>query len=352
MNPDEQVCAHCGAEGKQGHIGVHSRRQKRYRCKRCKRTFSHTRGTAFYQLKKPALFAVVISLLAYGCPPQAVRRTYGLSDKTVRDWAKRAGVHCQGVHEQTVLQRQWDVQHIQADELKVSTQRGVVWIALVLMVSTRLWLGGVVRDSRGKDLIEACLRYAARCALCRPLLLAVDGLNMYLKAAQRVFRSRHRLPGQRPRWFAWPHIVITQVVKKRGGKRGRIERLVAQGDAALAQQLRLQSGGGQTINSAFIERLNASFRQRIAPLARRSRAQARTPQALTHAVFLQGCVYNFCTPHASLAVALLLPRQRRHWVQRTPAMAAGLTDHGWSITELLSFPLTPTRRRHPPPYST
>jgi hypothetical protein len=70
------------------------------------------------------LFPIVISLLAYGCPPQAVMLTDGLSDKTVRDWAKRGGVHCQAVHEQTVMQKQWDLQHIQADELKVTTQMG------------------------------------------------------------------------------------------------------------------------------------------------------------------------------------------------------------------------------------
>jgi hypothetical protein len=316
---------------------VHSRKQKRYRCKRCERTFSQNHGSALYQLKKPDLFPLVISLLAYGCPPQAVMITYGLSDKTVRDWARRAGIHCQGVHEQTVMRQQWDLQHIQADELKVTTQMGVVWIALVLMVSTRLWLGGAVNATRGKELIEACLHYAARCALCRPLLLAVDGLNMYLNAAQRVFRCRHRLPRQRSRWFVWRDLVITQVVKKRGGKRGAIERVVAQGTAECAQQLRQQSGGGKVINSAFIERLNATFRQRIAPLARRSRALARCPQTLSHALFLQGCVYNFCTPHTSLAVPLYLSRKRRHWVKRTPAMAAGLTDHRWTMAELMSF---------------
>jgi hypothetical protein len=290
-------------------------------------------------LKKPDLFPIVVSLLAYGCPPQAVMLTYGLSDKTVRDWARRAGVHCQGVHEQTVMARQWDLQHIQADELKVTTQVGVVWMALVMMVSTRLWLGGAVSATRGKELIQTCLQYAAHCALCRPLLLAVDGLNMYVNAAQQVFRSRHRLPGQRPRWFVWQQVVITQVVKKRGGRRGQIERVVAQGEPQLADQLRQQSAGGTMINSAFIERLNATFRQRVALLVRRSRALARCPQTLTQAMFLHGCVYNFCTPHTSLAVPLYLCRKRRRWVQRTPAMAAGLTDHRWTVAELLSFRL-------------
>ena len=337
MNPQAQVCPQCGAEGKQGQIGVHSRQDGRYRCKACKRTFSQTHGTALYQLKKPDLFATVISLLAYGCPAQAVMLTYGLSDKTVREWAKRAGLHCQAVHEQTVLQKQWDLQHIQADELKVTTQMGIVWIALVMMVSTRLWLGGKVDAVRGKDLIRGCLSYAARCALCRPLLLAVDGLNMYAKAVEKTFRSRHALPGEKARWFVWSDIVITQVIKKRGGKRGQIERVVLQGDEQLAATLRERSGGGKQINSAFIERLNATFRQRLAPLTRRSRAQARYAHTLTAAIFLQGCVYNFCTHHDSLALDLHLPRLRRRWIQRTPAMAAGLTDHRWTIDELLRF---------------
>lgn len=339
MTPQTQLCPFCGAKGKDGKIWVHSQAEKRYRCKQCGRTFSERRGTALYQLKKPDVFKVAVSLLAYGCPPQAIVATYGVSEKTVREWAKRAGQHCEAVHEQTVMQQHWDLQHIQADELKVTTQLGIVWIAMVMMVSTRLWLGAKVDPIRGKDLIRGCLGYAARCALCRPLLLAVDGLNMYAKAVEKTFRSRHALPGDRPRWFVWKEVVITQVIKKRGGQRGQIERVVLQGDSQLAATLRQGSRGGTQINSAFIERLNATFRQRMAPLARRSRAQARHGDTLTQAIFLQGCVYNFCTDHDSLACCLQLPRLRRRWVRRTPAMAAGLTDHRWSMNELLGFNL-------------
>ncbi len=337
MTPQTQLCPYCGAKGKDGKIGMHSQQPKRYRCKDCRRTFSERYGSALYHLKKPDMFGVAVSLLAYGCPPQAIVATYGVSEKTVREWAKRAGDHCEAVHEQTVMRQRWDLQHIQADELKVRTQLGIVWIAMVMMVSTRLWLGAKVDATRGKDLIRACLDYAARCALCRPLLLAVDGLNMYAKAVEKTFRSRHALPGDRPRWFVWQDVVITQVIKKRGGKRGQIERMVLQGDEHLATTLRERSRGGTQINSAFIERLNATFRQRIAPLTRRSRAQARYAQTLTAAIFLHGCVYNFCSDHDSLALCLQLPRLRRRWVRRTPAMAAGLTDHRWSVPELLRF---------------
>jgi hypothetical protein len=177
--------------------------------------------------------------------------------------------------------------------------------------------------------------------LCRPLLLAVDGLNMDVNAAAKVFGSWQQLPGEaRARWFGWSEIVVTQVVKKAGGKRHQISRIVAQGGAALDDQLRQQSRGGTQINSAYIERLNATFRQRVG-LVRRNRALARQRETLVNAMFLQGCVYNFCTAHTSLAVELALLHQRRRWVPRTPAMAAGLTDHRWTMTELLTFRIRP-----------
>jgi hypothetical protein len=87
------------------------------------------------------------------------------------------------------------------------------------------------------------------------------------------------------------------------------------------------------INTADIERLKATFRERLAPLARRCRALARQPLTLHEGMFLVGTVYNFCTPHASLP-----PVQKT-----TPAMAAGITDHCWTRHERLSFHVPPPR---------
>lgn len=343
MNPEAQLCPQCGAEGKDGKIGIHSQKEQRYRCKACQRTFSATHGSAYYGLKKADVFTIVITLLSHGCPPQAVVAAYGLSDNTVRDWLRRSGMHCQQVHEQTIGQQQWDLQHIQADEMKVRTQFGDVWIAMVMMVSTRLWLGASVSTRRSKKLIVDCLRQAARCALCRPLLLAVDGFNMYVNAAKQCFGARHPV-GKKgyPKWVAWKTIIITQVIKQRRGKQRQVEQVVVQGDAQTAHHLRQASGGGTQINTAFIERLNATFRQCLSYLTRRGRAQARQPETLQPAIFLIGCVYNFCSDHASLAQALYLPHKRRHWVRRTPAMAAGLTDHRWTVQELLAYKIRDT----------
>jgi hypothetical protein len=93
----------------------------------------------------------------------------------------------------------------------------------------------------------------------------------------------------------------------------------------------------------------------LACLGRRSRATARTLAPLEHGMFLVGCLYNFCTPHDSLRPPLYVGRYgRQRWVQRTPALAAGLTDHIWSVEELLTFkvpppPFVPPKRRGRPP---
>lgn len=145
MNPQEIFCQNeaCSARGQtgRGNIKVHSRKERRYRCTTCGKTFSETTGTAMYNIKKaPQLFEWVVSLLGHGCPVQAIVATFGLDERTVAAWQERAGVHCQTVHEHIVGSSQLDVGQVQADEIKVKTQAGTVWIALAMMVVTRLGL--------------------------------------------------------------------------------------------------------------------------------------------------------------------------------------------------------------------
>jgi hypothetical protein len=360
MNPREQFCPNleCAARGKVGggNITIHSQKKRRYKCKACGKTFSETTGTALYRVKKErGLYVTVTTLLAYGCPGQAIVMAFGLDDETVRAWLKKAGQHCQSVHEHFMEQTNLDVGQVQADEIKVKKQRGWVWMALALMVSTRLWLGGVVGVKRDKSLIEALAGQVRQWALCRPILLAVDGLAAYLKAFRAAFRSPYKGDkGGRPRLYVWEQVAIVQVIKRRVNDSLTIERRIAQGGAQLVERLiaATQRGGG--INTAFIERLNATFRQRLACLVRHGRALARQVDSLEAGLYLVGCVYNFCTHHHSLRLPLWITERRLHWVQRTPAVAAGLTDHRWSVEELLMFklpiaPFVPPKRRGRPP---
>jgi hypothetical protein len=89
-----------------------------------------------------ALVVIVVTLLAYGCPTQAIVQAYGVDERTVADWRDRAGKHCQQVHQALVVQGQLDLQHVQADEIRVKGHRMIAWMAMALMVSTRLWRGG------------------------------------------------------------------------------------------------------------------------------------------------------------------------------------------------------------------
>lgn len=61
------------------------------------------------------LIVIVVTLLSYGCPVQAIVHAFGLDERTVADWRDRAGVHCQHVHEHLVEQGHLDLLHIQAD---------------------------------------------------------------------------------------------------------------------------------------------------------------------------------------------------------------------------------------------
>ena len=92
---------------------------------------------------------------------------------------------------------------------------------------------------------------------------------------------------------------------------------------------------------SYMERLNGTFRARISALVRRGRALVRQLRTLEEAMYLLGSVYNFCTPHQSLRLVLYLPNHRHRWVQRTPAMAAAITDHIWTVEELLSYRVPP-----------
>ncbi len=99
------------------------------------------------------------------------------------------------------------------------------------------------------------------------------------------------------------------------------------------------SHGGTTINTAYIERLNATLRERLAPLVRRRRAPAHGPALVESGLSLLRLAYNWCWAHASLRLHAIGTPHR--WVERTPAMAAGLAARPCGLDELLRTPAPP-----------
>src|SRR5918996_1245026 len=334
MDPTTVFCPnrHCPARGQtgRGNIGIHSQKEHRCICHVCHKTFSATKGTVLYRLRTSAeTVVIVVTLLAHGCPVQAIVAAFGFDERTVAHWWARAGRQGQAVHEDLVEPpRDWG--RVQADEIRVKTQGRSVWMALALMVKPRLWLGGEVSAQRDLPLIRRLIERVRRCAAHRPLLVCTDGLAAYIRAVRETFRDPVRTgTGGRPRLRPWHNALIAQVVKRYERRRVvDIERRIVDGTPARVETLRHRSHGDGVINTADIERLHATFRERLAALTRRGRALARRPLTLQHGMYLIGTVYNFCTPHASLG---------RGGRATTPAMAAGITDHCWSVRELLSY---------------
>ena len=102
----------------------------------------------------------------------------GLAERTVRNGWQPAGRHCRAFHARLVEETPLDLGQVQADEIQAKTQQGPLWVALALMVSTRLWLGGAVSADRDTALLQKMAQQVRSMALCRPLLIAVDGLHL------------------------------------------------------------------------------------------------------------------------------------------------------------------------------
>jgi transposase-like protein len=126
----------------------------RYRCDVCHQTFGARKGTPLYRRRTPqATIILVMTLVAYGCPIAAIEAAFGFQRRTVQGWVDAAGGHCERIHQHLILDKPRDLEHVQeADELQVKTQGGIVWMALAIMVSTRLWLGGATSPTRARAL--------------------------------------------------------------------------------------------------------------------------------------------------------------------------------------------------------
>jgi IS1 family transposase len=291
-------------------------------------------------LRSPGeLIVIVVTLLAYGCPLQAIVRAYGLDERTVADWQRRAGEHCQQVHQAIVQQGHVQSHHVQADEIRAKGRKLVMWMALAIDATSRLWLAGVVSVQRDRALADALMQQVRLCCQAvRALLVCTDGWAAYPKSIKRAFRDKVKKTAGRGRCclVLWPQLCIATVIKRTQKKRVvEVTRKISWGVLEQAQHLLSLTAGCQQFNTSLIERFNATMRERLASLTRKCRHAAQRLETLEMGMYLVGCTYNFCWPHQELS-------KGKHFGSAcTPAMAAGLTDHIWSVSELLRYKIAP-----------
>src|SRR5579864_6079091 len=288
----------CMARGRvgQGNIVSHGCKRPRYRCKTCGKTCSAKEGTLFAGLRKPTeLIVMVVTLLAYGCPVQAIVHAFGLDERTVASWRDRAGKHCETVHQAIVEQGKLDLMHVQADEIRVKARGRIAWMGLAMMVSTRLWLAGVVSQTRDSALADGLLQQVRRCCqkMCA-LLICTDGWSAYPNSIRRAFREKVKRTAGRGRCalVVWPELHIGTVIKRTVNKHLKeVMRQMTHGSLAHALKLLGRSKGGEMLNTSFIERLNGTMRERLAALTRKCRHASCKLHALHTGMYLIGGTY-------------------------------------------------------------
>ncbi len=345
MDPSCVACPNlaCPAKGTVGggNVRIHSHAERRYRCRTCRRTCAATTNTPLYRLHHPqAARALVLTLLLHGCPIPAIVAAFGLDERTVRVWLHKAGAHAALLHDQLMGEAGVAAHQVQADEIRVRVRGGVGWAAVALAVDSRFWLATAVARRRDGLRVHLLLRRALAALTSRAVLLAVDGFGAYVSAARALVRGLERTgrPG-RPR-LVWPEGCALAQVVKAGLHRGEgiVRRVVVGTEATVGAEL-AASHGGTTINTASSERLNATLRERLASLVRRRRAPAHGTALVESGLHLLRLAYNYCWTHESLRLRTIGMGHR--WVERTPAMAAGLADRPYPLAEVVRMPAHP-----------
>ena len=233
-----------------------------YRCHTCRKTFTQSHGTPLYRLKADLdVVVLILTLLTFGCPLPAIVMAFKIDERTIGDWLDKAGEHAARVQDHLVCQGQLDLGQVQGDELWCRSQRGVLWLATAISVASRFLIWGTVASGRTEAMITDVVQHIHRAArLQSPILWATDGFATWKGTILRIFRSAVQSGRRgRPRLVEWAELHIVQVVKRTYGE--RTLRRLAFGDLFEALRLIEETQGKRgTVNTAFVERLNATLR--------------------------------------------------------------------------------------------
>jgi IS1 family transposase len=314
------------------------------------------------------LIVRVLACLAEGLGIRATARVFEVAPTTVLHWLVEAAEQlrafsayflCNLHLEQLQLDELYAVLRdrktgeINDDEAIQRLERSSSWVWTAMDPTSKL-LVVVDVGCRTLAMAQRVVHQVTRVLTpgCVPLFLT-DGLKDYGTALLTHFgswihpaRRQDKGPLPKPRWMPLPQLLYAQVVKSYRRRRivGVTHRVVFGTQLAIEQVL---EACGWTINTAFIERLNLDIRQRVAAIGRRVTTLCQGEAGLRDQLVLFQAYHNFVLPHASLRQPLPQPiptngtGSAKQWRPWTPAMAAGLTDHVWSLQEVLLYRVPP-----------
>jgi IS1 family transposase len=317
-------------------------------CQACGRKFTVRRDTVLYRLKTSSeKVAEVLSFMGAGVDVSTLEQVLGIGEGTLRTWQSRAGMHAKELHARSF--QELIFRHIQLDELwaNVRNESQEVWLWADIEATTKvvpvLKLGLRTLEMVFSMVYELRQRMKAGCI---PIFCS-DGLKLYYYALTAHFGGWVFPVGiRKPVWEIPGELVYAQIKKiNRRRKLVRVERHMLCGELEKLKDGLKALGLSGKINTAFIERINLTIRQGVSFLARRTWGTAQFPPELEISLEWWRGYYHFSWFHESLRVELSQPIQRqgkqlpRRYRSRTPAMAAGLATHRWTVLELICYPL-------------
>jgi IS1 family transposase len=328
-----------------------------------------THGTLFHGKQTAVeLIGRVVACLAEGLGIRATARVFEVAPNTVLQWLTEAAEQlrafsayflCDLHLEQLQLDEVYAVlrarkaSELSNEEAMNRLERSPYWVWTAMDPQSKL-LVVVDIGSRTLAMAQRVVHQVTEVLApgCIPLCVT-DGFKEYMSALLSHFgswvqpeRRQDKGPRPKPRWMPLPELRYAQVVKSYRRRRlvGVKHRVVFGTRLALEQVL---ARGGWTINTAFVERLNLDIRQRVAAIGRRVNTLCQGEAGLREQLVLFQVYHNFVLPHASLRQPLPQPiptngtGSAKQWRPCTPAMAAGLTDHVWSLQEVLLYRVPP-----------
>jgi len=334
-----------------------------FSCAVCGESFSETRDTVFFDLRtEEEKVIMALKMLLVRCELTAISFVLGVTEETVVEWLERAAAKAEEINQQ--LLRQVRVTQVQLDEMwsfirrkssaaaeeevesPAEAEDGRQWVWLSFAPEYRLILAAVV----GPRVFETALLLIQLTAhiVCGVPVFFSDGFSCYTEALLSVYgklkefartgkRGRPRKAVLEPA----EELVYAQLIKqKQKGRLKAVKEKVIFGAERLIESR-------WKISTSLIERVNQTLRHALAPLVRKSRSFCTERVQMQRRVLFWTCYYNFARPHLSLRV--LMPEEERaskglieqKYKQRSPGMAAGLTDHVWTFRELLTAKFEP-----------
>jgi IS1 family transposase len=338
-------------------------------CIACRGYFLETLGTIFHGKRASVeLIVRVLACLAEGLGIRGTARVFEVDPNTVLQWLVEAAEQLRAfaqhvLHDVRVRQVQLDELFallsavkdgaVSAADAIERLERSPQWVWVAMEPESKLLLAIDV-GNRTLAMAQRVVHQVVQVLApdCAPLFLT-DGFREYMTALLTHYghwmqpaRRQATGPAPKPRWMPLPHLLYAQVVKTvRRRQLVRVTHRVVFGTLEAVNTV-LAPLGCQ-INTAFVERLNLDLRQHVAAIGRRVTTLCKGEESLRQQLALYHVYHNFCLPHTSLRQPLPQPIPTngmgsvQTWRPQTPAMAAGLTDHVWTLREVLLYRVPP-----------